>query len=178
MLVRNSDVCKTARVTDTDDANLGLLLFIPYRFMETAVLNALRRAGHDIPLNQARVFQRIMPAGSRLTELAEAAQLTKQTVGSIVDQLELAGYVQRVVDPDDARARLVVITDRGKELIELSIPVVGEIERAWEAYLGAARFQQLRKSLQALGEITDPFADPSHYPEDEDPAGRRSAAGA
>ena len=160
MLVRSSDFCQTARVTDTDEAlNLGLLLFIPYRFMESAVLTALRSAGHDIPLNQARVFQRINPAGSRLTELAEAAQLTKQTVGSIVDQLERAGYVQRVDDPDDARARLVVITDQGKELIELSIPVVQELERAWEAHLGTARYQQLRRSLEALGEITDPFAD-------------------
>jgi DNA-binding MarR family transcriptional regulator len=40
------------------------------------------------------VFQRIAPAGSRLAELAESAQVSKQTVGSIVDQLERAGYVR------------------------------------------------------------------------------------
>ena len=76
-------------------------------------MEALRAQGHDLPLNQARVFQRIAPGGSRLAELAEAAQLPKQTVGSIIDQLETAGYVQRSTDPEDARARLVTVTPRG-----------------------------------------------------------------
>jgi DNA-binding MarR family transcriptional regulator len=145
-----------------DDAglNLGLLLFIPYRFMESAVLAALKSHGHDIPLNQARVFQRIAPGGSRLAELAGAAQLTKQTLGSIVDQLERAGYVRRVPDPSDARARLVTLTAKGQELVEISIPVVRHIEAAWEAHLGRDRTVQLRRTLAALCEIADPYAEP------------------
>ncbi len=144
---------------DGDELNLGLLLFIPYRSMETAVLDALHAHGHDLGLSQARVFQRIAPAGSRLGELAQAAQVSKQTVGSVVDQLERAGYVRRVPDPTDARARLVLVTDLGRELVELALPVVREIERAWEAHLGAARTRELRSTLEALREITDPFAD-------------------
>ena len=81
--------------------NLGLLLFIPYRAMESAVLDELREHGHDLTIAQARVFQRIAPGGSRPGELAEAAQLSKQTLGSILDQLERAGYVVRVPDPSD-----------------------------------------------------------------------------
>lgn len=135
-----------------------MLLFIPYRFMESAVLATLRAHGHDLPLNQARVFQRIAPGGSRLAELAEAAELSKQTVGSIVDQLERAGYVRRTPDPRDARARLVTLTAKGQELVELSVPVVREIEAAWEAHLGRARTRQLREALTALLEITDPYA--------------------
>ena len=73
--------------------NLGLLLFIPYRAMESAVLDELRSHGHPLTLSQARVFQRIGPDGSRPGELAEATQLSKQTLGSILDQLEAAGYV-------------------------------------------------------------------------------------
>jgi DNA-binding MarR family transcriptional regulator len=141
-----------------DDLNLGLLLFIPYRFMESAVLARLRECGHDLPINQARVFQRIAPEGSRLVQLAAAAQLSKQTVGSIVDELERAGYVERVPDPADARARLVRITDRGQELVELSAGVVRDIEARWEAHLGRARTRELRRSLAALRTITDPFA--------------------
>jgi DNA-binding MarR family transcriptional regulator len=145
----------------SDDVNLGLLMFIPYRFMESAVMAALKAHGHDIGLNQARVFARINPEGSRLSELADAAQLSKQTVGSIVDQLERAGYVRRDRDPDDARARLVSIAPRGRELIDLSAPVVREVEAAWEAHLGRARTRQLRKTLQELRSITDPFAVPT-----------------
>ena len=80
--------------------NLGLLLFIPYRSMESAVLAHLKAHGHDLPLSQARVFQRIAPDGSRLGELAQAAQVSKQTVGSVVDQLERAGYVKSRPRPD------------------------------------------------------------------------------
>src|SRR3954447_21174279 len=86
-LVRDSDFCNDVAMA-AEDLNLGLLLFIPYRFMESAVLDHLRACGHDLPLNQARVFQRIAPEGSRLGQLAAAAQLSKQTVGSIVDELE------------------------------------------------------------------------------------------
>lgn len=143
-----------------DEPNLGLLLYIPYRHLESAVMKALRAQGHDLPLNQARVFQRIAPEGSRLAELAEAAQLPKQTVGSIIDQLEAAGYVQRSTDPDDARARLITITARGQQLVEISLPVLREVEATWRAHLGPGRTRQLKEALTALREITDPFLQP------------------
>jgi DNA-binding MarR family transcriptional regulator len=143
-----------------EELNLGLLLFIPYRYLESAVQAVLRSHGHDIPLSQARVFQRIRPGGSRLAELAEAAQVSKQTVGSIVDKLERAGYVRRVTDPADGRARLVTVTAKGHEIVELSVPVIREIEAAWAAHLGRTRTRQLRSALSALREITDPYAQP------------------
>jgi DNA-binding MarR family transcriptional regulator len=139
--------------------NLGLLLFIPYRAMETAVLGELREHGHHLTISQARVFQRIGPAGSRPGELAEATQLSKQTLGSILDQLERAGYVARVPDPSDGRARLVTITESGRELVALSVPVVRRTERAWTRHLGRERSRQLREALVELRTITDPFAE-------------------
>lgn len=141
------------------ELNLGLLLFIPYRAMETAVVAELARRGHRLSIAQARVFQRIGPDGIRPSELAEATQLTKQTLGSILDQLEKAGYVARTPDPADGRARVVTITDRGHELVVLSLPVVEEMERAWTEHLGPERTQQLRETLVDLREITDPFLD-------------------
>jgi DNA-binding MarR family transcriptional regulator len=139
--------------------NLGLLLFIPYRAMESAVLAELSAHGHPLTISQARVFQRIGPEGSRPGELAEATQLTKQTLGSILDQLESAGYVARVADPRDGRARLVTITAAGHELVELSRPVVRAVEAAWTEHLGPTRTRQLREALTELRTITDPFAD-------------------
>ena len=138
--------------------NLGLLLFIPYRAMESRVLAELKRHGHDLPLSQARVFQRISPQGSRLSELADASQLSKQTVGSVVDQLERCRYVQRTVDPEDARARLVVLTERGHEIVRLSEAVVRAVEEEWKAHLGPRKTEQLRRLLTELRAVTDPFA--------------------
>ncbi|MEU4394543.1 MarR family transcriptional regulator [Kribbella sp. NPDC023855] len=142
-----------------DDVNLGLLLFIPYRALETRVFERLAEAGFgDITPAQARVFQRIGATGTRLTELAEQAQVTKQTAGFLVDQLERAGYVRRVPDPTDARARLVQIAERGAETIPIAAAVVAEVEAEWTAHLGATQATQLRQALLSLREITDPYA--------------------
>jgi DNA-binding MarR family transcriptional regulator len=141
-IVRNSDVCKTGAVSDPPDLNpglnLGLLLFIPYRHLEQSVLDAAWRAGYEMPLNQARVFQRIDADGSRLSQLAEASQLPKQTVGSIVDQLEHEGYVRRVPDPEDARARLVVVAERGRAAVEATATALEGVLAGWREHLGDA----------------------------------------
>jgi DNA-binding MarR family transcriptional regulator len=139
--------------------NLGVLLLIPYRAMENRALAALAAHGFDdITLAQARLFQRIGPNGSRLTTLADAAQVTKQTAGFLVDQLEDAGYVRRVPDPSDGRARLVVIAARGERAAAVANAVIAEVEAEWAAHLGARRLSQLRAGLEALREITDPYA--------------------
>jgi DNA-binding MarR family transcriptional regulator len=141
-----------------DQLNVGLLLFIPYRAMETRVFQALAAAGFaDFTPAQARVMQRIGPEGTRLTELAEAAQVTKQTAGFLIDQLERAGYVRRTPDPSDARARLVRIAERGAAAKPVAEAVVAEVEAEWRAHLGERRWGQLRDALTRLREITDPY---------------------
>jgi DNA-binding MarR family transcriptional regulator len=65
--------------------------------------------------------------------------------------------VQRSIDPDDARARLVTITPRGQQLVEISLPALREVEATWRAHLGPDRTRQLKEALTALSEITDPF---------------------
>jgi DNA-binding MarR family transcriptional regulator len=141
-----------------EEANVGLLLFIAYRAMEKRVLDAVVEAGFDITPAQMRVFQRIGPNGTRLGELAEQAQVTKQTAGFLVDQLERAGYVQRVPDPADARARLVRIAERGREAIPIAAAVVTDVEAEWTGHLGKRGMAHLRDALTRLREITDPHA--------------------
>jgi len=140
------------------ELNLGMLLFIPYRAMEARVLAALTASGRDdITLAQARIFQRIGPHGTRLTDLAQQAQVTKQTAGFLVDQLERAGYVMRRPDPSDARARLVGITDAGAAVTREAAGVVRQVEQEWADHLGPEHLAQLRTALVSLREITDPY---------------------
>jgi DNA-binding MarR family transcriptional regulator len=138
--------------------NTGLLLFYPYRAMETRVLAVLAEAGHEVTLAQARLLQRVAREGSRLTDLAAQAQVTKQSAGSLVDQLEARGYLERVPDPRDGRARPIRPARRGLEAAALAAPVVAEVEAEWAAHLGPEAMAALRAALTRLREITDPWA--------------------
>ncbi|WP_248492076.1 MarR family winged helix-turn-helix transcriptional regulator [Tsukamurella sp. PLM1] len=134
------------------------MLFVAYRAIENRAMDATRAAGFtDITLAQARIGQRIGPDGTRLTDLAEQAQVTKQTAGFLVDQLERAGYVERVPDPTDGRARLVRLAPRGAEAAAAADAEVARVEREWEDYLGADAYRQMRAALVKLREITDPY---------------------
>lgn len=146
--------------TDGRDSglNLGLLCFIAYRAMETRVMDAVLAAGFDdITIAQARMFARIGPDGTRLTDLAEQAQVTKQTAGFLVDQLERGGYVRREPDPGDARARLVRITPRGQAAVAAARAAESSVEAEWARHLGRTATAQLRRALTRLREITDPY---------------------
>ncbi len=138
--------------------NLGLLCFYPHRAMEARLLAELAAVGFDdITPAQGRIAARIAPGGTRLTALAEQALVTKQTAGYLVDQLERGGYVRRVPDPTDARARLVQMADRGLEVVAVARRVEAEVEAEWTAYLGEEAAAQLRAALERLREITDPY---------------------
>ena len=139
--------------------NVGVLMFIPYRAMENRIFAALVAAGFDdFTLAQARLIQRLGPDGTRLTELAEAAQVTKQTASHLVDQLEKTGYVRRTPDPSDGRARLIRAAERGLAAKRIADPVAAEVEAEWRAHLGEQLYGQLREGLTRLREITDPYA--------------------
>ncbi|MGY1631225.1 MarR family winged helix-turn-helix transcriptional regulator [Geodermatophilus sp. SYSU D01186] len=138
--------------------NLGLLCFYPHRAMEARILAALAAAGFDdITAAQGRIAARIGRTGTRLTDLAEQALVTKQTAGHLVDQLEAAGYVRRVADPTDGRARLVQMADRGERVVALARRVEAEVEAEWTAYLGEETAAALRAALTRLREVTDPY---------------------
>jgi DNA-binding MarR family transcriptional regulator len=143
---------------EAEEPRLGILLFVAYRAMESRAMEALAAAGiDDITLAQARVFERVGPRGTRLTDLAEQAQVTKQTAKFLVDQLERAGYVERRPDPTDRRARLICVSRRGARAVRLANAEVARVEAEWEDHLGARDMARLRRTLVRLREITDPY---------------------
>ena len=123
------------------------------------VITAVEEDGfHDITLAQARLAAQIAEDGSRLTDLAERAQITKQSAGFLVDQLEKAGYVQRVPDPSDARARLIKFAERGYAVQRRARKEEQVVLAEWQRHLGPRRMAALQDALTALREITDPYA--------------------
>ena len=142
-----------------EELNLGLLCFIAARAMEARVLEALAVAGFDdMTASQGRIAARIGPQGTRVGDLAEQALVTKQTATATVDRLERAGYVRRVPDPADARARLVVMAERGHAAVVVARVAEAEVQAEWLAHLGARRADHLRAALTRLREIADPYA--------------------
>ncbi len=142
----------------TDQPNVAVLFFVAHRAMEQRVLDALHAAGLELTLAQGRLAARIGPQGTRLTDLAEQAQVTKQTAGYLVDQLERGGYVERVADPADARARLVRLARRGRRVQVVARRVEAEVLAEWTEHLGADAMARLSTTMAKLREITDPWA--------------------
>jgi DNA-binding MarR family transcriptional regulator len=137
--------------------DVATLMFIAYRAMDDRVIRAMRDAGYDVTVAQARLAQRIAEGGSRLTELAEQAQVTKQTASLLVTALEREGLVERVPDPADGRARLIRFTVRGEAASRQAREVVMGVEREWDRHLGPELAACLRKALAELREIADPY---------------------
>jgi len=134
-------------------------MFIGARYMEQRIHDVITAAGFDdITPAMARVAARLSESGIRVTEIAEQARITKQSASALVEQLERAGYVERRPDPADARARLVVIAPRGRELQAVARREERAIEREWTQALGEERMAALHDALVALREITDPYA--------------------
>jgi DNA-binding MarR family transcriptional regulator len=137
--------------------DLATLMFIAYRAMDDEVIRAMHEAGYQVTIAQARLAQRIAADGSRLTDLAEQAQVTKQTASLLVAALEKEGMVERVPDPADGRARIIRFTPKGRTASERAREVVMRVEQDWNEHLGPELAAALRQALTKLREKTDPY---------------------
>lgn len=136
-------------LTAARDTSLGQLLIQAARLWHEAALTELASLGH--PGLRASHFQ-LAPhldlEGSRITEVAARAGISKQAVGQLVDELEALGYVERVADPRDARARLVVYTPKGRAAMGDGLRALAGVEARLGPALGDVG--ALRSSLQGI----------------------------
>ncbi|WP_174184670.1 MarR family winged helix-turn-helix transcriptional regulator [Nocardia barduliensis] len=116
-------------------------------------LNDELRARLDEQLRPAHyaVFRYLDPNGSRITELAEAAGMTQQSMGELVTHLERRGLVVRQVDPADRRARTVMLTEAGRAALEVAAERIRDIERTVERAVGQRTLAELRATLGQVG---------------------------
>ncbi len=97
--------------------------------------------------------------GSRVTDLARRSNMTKQSMGELVDRMEELGMVVRRSDPNDRRAKLVHLTDYGWETMRTGYEVSRDLHRHWEALLGKQKTSQLIALLdELLNELADEAA--------------------
>jgi DNA-binding MarR family transcriptional regulator len=119
----------------------------------------LEESGHGrLTRLHGAVIAHLDEKGTRATELARRSGRHKQVIGRIVDELEALGYVERRSEEVDRRAKLVVPTERGREVMRLSDGIVRDIERRVARILGKDKFNDFRETL---GVVVDLLARPS-----------------
>ena len=130
---------------------IGALLTIPRTVINQRVWEESERHGFtDISAAHLVALQSLRPEGMRLTELAARAGMAKQSMGYLVQELERAGYLERVQDPDDGRAKIIRRTDRGWAFQRLAGEVVAKVEEEWQELIGAPALDLLKQTLTRL----------------------------
>jgi len=96
------------------------------------------------------VFRHIDPEGTRASEIAQRAGITKQSVAYLVEGLEADGFSETVPDPVDGRARLVRLTRRGQAAFAALVRLSEAVDADLMSSLPAGRLELLRTDLAAI----------------------------
>lgn len=107
----------------------------------------------DIRQAHSQVFQYMKKDGSRITELAERAQMTKQSMSVLVYDMEKAGYLKRYPDPNDKRAYIFKLTESGQKSVETAGRIIHNIIDGWQQRLGEQKMNDLLQLLTELNEV-------------------------
>ncbi len=105
---------------------------------------------HGIRPAQAVALVPLAAGGMHATDLADHLKVSRQAVAQGVTALEREGYVNRVPDPADARARTIELTPRGRQVLRVMRSHAIDLEKRWQRILGERRLGELRESLQML----------------------------
>jgi DNA-binding MarR family transcriptional regulator len=131
--------------------NLAVLAREVFVALNDKVIDRLGELGHGaVRSAHSAVFQYLDDTGTTVSVLAERAQMTKQAMAEMVQHLETHGYVTRVPDPTDRRAKLVLPTDRGREVVEIAQSLVPELENWVGSIVGPDRVRALRDDLENI----------------------------
>lgn len=137
--------------------HIGPLLRDPTLTINELVSKGLAAEGFDdFRPAHGTIGQHIADEGSRITELAELAQMSKPAIVYLVNDLEQLGYVERVPDPADGRAKLVRMTERGVRAQRAGREIVVRIERDWAELIGREDFDAMIDLLGRLHEALWP----------------------
>lgn len=136
--------------------SIGVLLRLAHQQFSSAVDGALAEQGFgDIRPHHANVFTFVPPEGIQVSDLTLKAGVRKQTMAQAVEELEALGYVERRSHPTDKRARLVLLTERGKRIRPLAMATGQGVEEDWGKRLGQQRLEALRSTLQELLDVSE-----------------------
>jgi DNA-binding MarR family transcriptional regulator len=132
---------------------VGAMLRVVWQWVRDQMYAGVVAAGYD-DLNAAHVGLWRYPGldGLRPSQLADRAGITKQSVNDLLGHLEGHGYLGRVPDSADGRARVIRLTSKGRRLERTIYAEAGAAQLKIAEILGARRLDQLHSSLELLTE--------------------------
>jgi DNA-binding MarR family transcriptional regulator len=137
-----------------DRLAIGQLLVQHLRLFRERVLAEAQaqtdEAGVTLRMAHAHVFANIRPRGMRLTDLAARAGMTRPSMAELVDELEAQGLLERLPDPADNRAKLIVLTAAGHDAVRVAKAIIARIEADYARRIGSQRYEAMCASMQAL----------------------------
>lgn len=137
-------------------ANIGRLLNNAVSRFELRVLELMREKNYlATRIAHVSLTRNLDIEGTRLTELARRAAMSKQAMGELVDQCVAMGLVGRMADPHDSRARLVTFTSNGLQWLEDFRKAVDQAELEMCQQLGGEVMDIVVKGLAAYGAAFD-----------------------
>ncbi len=133
------------------------LLRRPYEALLMKLHAELAAAGFadTYPSWGTNIFHYLREGGLRLTELAERSHTTKQAMRYTINQLEAAGYVERVPDPTDGRAKIIRLTERGWQSRRVGDEIIASIEHECVQKLGEERMRQFEALVKEVGSVLE-----------------------
>jgi DNA-binding MarR family transcriptional regulator len=115
------------------------------------VLDYVRDHGYrDLTPPQLYVLQSPGPDGLGPTELARRTLMTKQALNHLLARMEASGYLERHDNDEDARARVVRVTDRGRDVMRLMVEASQILQHRWAGLIGPERMTALLGTLADL----------------------------
>lgn len=140
--------------------NTTALLGLAYMSLGHRIVEGVNAAGFlQRPAHSAVMAHIDIEGGTRLSTIAARANITPQAVGELVDDLERLGYVVRQPDPDDRRAKRIVLTDRGRKSVTAALDTIATLEAELEDLLGSDRLAELHDSLSRILTTSRPSKD-------------------
>ncbi|AVC45546.1 MULTISPECIES: MarR family winged helix-turn-helix transcriptional regulator [Rhizobium] len=123
------------------------------RIFENRIIENLKAKGHsELTAAHINLTRNLDEDGTRLTELARRASLTKQSMSELVDQVERTGLIEKRQDPADGRAKLVCFTDSGFVWLEAFHQSLEVAEGEMRDQLGPAMVDLM---VEALGKYVE-----------------------
>ncbi len=124
------------------------------RDLQTRVRETLRdECGYaSLRPSFAPFLSMIWDEGRPVSAIADELGISKQACSQLANRVEAAGYLERKAHPEDGRSKLVMLTPRGRALVEDAVRIILETENAYEAMLGKASYRRFVSALPPLFE--------------------------